>query len=377
VSPLRTRKAGTHGVPRKNILQLLPDAVVPSKDELAAYWRKVAREALKHLGHRPLKLVRHVNGITFYHKGPLPPVPPSVHGLTVQKRDGGEGTRLWVDDLDGLLGLVEIGAVELHPWNATVDDIEHKRDPRAARPSSAARRPAASPARRPGQAQAASRRRKAPSRMSQRRDATRETPPPPSRHPPNIVTQCVSPAGLHAQRLGQRGSRTLKKFTRFGTLAGTGAGNGQHVRDLDPSGGVGAPESPSTTERALAGLDVVYLEDEFLINMSITQVLEEMGCTVRACVDMNRCFAAIEEKLPDLAVLDVNIHGQTSFEVADLLIDLGVPLLFVTGYEFPDANGRFKTYPLCQKPCTAADLRRAMLGALQHSQASDGVRLTA
>jgi bifunctional non-homologous end joining protein LigD len=25
----------------------------------------------------------------------------------------------------GLLGLVEMGAVELHPWNATVDDIEH------------------------------------------------------------------------------------------------------------------------------------------------------------------------------------------------------------------------------------------------------------
>jgi bifunctional non-homologous end joining protein LigD len=32
---------------------------------------------------------------------------------------------LWVDDLEGLLGLVEIGVVELHPWNATVDDIEH------------------------------------------------------------------------------------------------------------------------------------------------------------------------------------------------------------------------------------------------------------
>ena len=32
--------------------------------------------------------------------------------------------RVWVDDLAGLLGLVEMGVVELHPWNATVDDIE-------------------------------------------------------------------------------------------------------------------------------------------------------------------------------------------------------------------------------------------------------------
>jgi bifunctional non-homologous end joining protein LigD len=30
-----------------------------------------------------------------------------------------------VDSLEGLLGLVEIGVVEVHPWNATVDDIEH------------------------------------------------------------------------------------------------------------------------------------------------------------------------------------------------------------------------------------------------------------
>jgi bifunctional non-homologous end joining protein LigD len=68
--------------------------------------------------------VRHVRGTTFYHRGPLSPIPRSVHQLKVAKREGGEGTRLWVDDLDGLLGLVEIGAIELHPWNATVDHIE-------------------------------------------------------------------------------------------------------------------------------------------------------------------------------------------------------------------------------------------------------------
>lgn len=112
------------GVPRENILQLLPDAVVPSKQELEAYWRKVAKRALEHLASRPLKLVRHTHSTTFYHKGPLPPIPSAVKRLRIQKREGGEGIRLWVDDLEGLLGLVDIGAVELHPWNARVDDIE-------------------------------------------------------------------------------------------------------------------------------------------------------------------------------------------------------------------------------------------------------------
>lgn len=72
----------------------------------------------------PLKLLRHVRGTMFYHKGPLPTVPRAVHQLKITKRSGGEGTRLWIEDLEGLLGLTQIDAVELHPWNATIDDIE-------------------------------------------------------------------------------------------------------------------------------------------------------------------------------------------------------------------------------------------------------------
>jgi bifunctional non-homologous end joining protein LigD len=122
----RPHKHHSHvGVPRENILQLLPDAVVPSKEVLRAYWRKVGKRALQYLGRRPLKLVRQTHSTTFYHKGRLPPIPSSVRQLKIEKREGGEGTRLWVDSIDGLLGLVEIGAVELHPWNAAVDDIEH------------------------------------------------------------------------------------------------------------------------------------------------------------------------------------------------------------------------------------------------------------
>jgi hypothetical protein len=55
-------RQGARGVPRENILQLLPDAVAPSNEELAAYWRKVAKRALPFLGRRPLKLVRHTRG---------------------------------------------------------------------------------------------------------------------------------------------------------------------------------------------------------------------------------------------------------------------------------------------------------------------------
>jgi bifunctional non-homologous end joining protein LigD len=122
--PPLTRRSRA-GVPPENILQLLPDAVVPSKEQLREYWRRIGSVALRYVGRRPLKLVRHTRGTTFYHRGPLPPVPLAVHQLRTVKREGGEGVRLWVDSIEGLLGLVEIGVVEIHPWNAVVDDTEH------------------------------------------------------------------------------------------------------------------------------------------------------------------------------------------------------------------------------------------------------------
>ena len=126
VARLRSRdKQVRTAVPRENILQLLPNAVAPSNEQLSAYWKKVWKRALVYLGHRPLKLVRCVNGTIFYHKSRLPPVVEAVHHLVIKKREGGTGVRLWIDSLEGLLGLVEIGAIELHTWNATVGDIEH------------------------------------------------------------------------------------------------------------------------------------------------------------------------------------------------------------------------------------------------------------
>jgi bifunctional non-homologous end joining protein LigD len=72
---------------------------VPSREELCAYWGTVADDAFVYLGRRPLKLVRHVKGTTFYHIGPLPEIPPAVNQLRLEKRKGGTGMRLWVEDL--------------------------------------------------------------------------------------------------------------------------------------------------------------------------------------------------------------------------------------------------------------------------------------
>jgi bifunctional non-homologous end joining protein LigD len=64
----------------------------PLRSDDSRYWAKVWKRALPHLGRRPLKLVRHVRGTTFYHKGKLPPVPEAVHRLTKAAKAHGSGS---------------------------------------------------------------------------------------------------------------------------------------------------------------------------------------------------------------------------------------------------------------------------------------------
>lgn len=108
-----------------SVQRQLPDAIVPGKDELRAYWRKAGKRALQYLAGRPLTLVRHVGGVTFFHTKRLPQLPAPVHSMHFEKREGGEGVRAYVTNVQGFLGLIDMDVVELHPWNDKVDDIEH------------------------------------------------------------------------------------------------------------------------------------------------------------------------------------------------------------------------------------------------------------
>jgi bifunctional non-homologous end joining protein LigD len=94
-----------------------------TKQDLAAYWERVAPQALPGLARRPLAIVRCPEGIAgehFFQK--------SGHGhLAAQIREGqGDGSPyLAIDDLAGLIALAQISAIELHAWGATEADPTH------------------------------------------------------------------------------------------------------------------------------------------------------------------------------------------------------------------------------------------------------------
>lgn len=86
----------------------------------------------------------------------------------------------------------------------------------------------------------------------------------------------------------------------------------------------------------LAGKTILLVEDEMLIMMLAEDYLHQLGCTsILVAGTTRQALEAIADHDIDAAMLDMNLHGETSDAVADALSDKGVPFLFVTGYVGP------------------------------------------
>ncbi len=99
---------------------LYPEAGV-TKLSLAQYYARVAERILPFVADRPLSLVRCPNGPAdgqcFYQKHRTATMPEQVHGVVVP---GGDEAHpfITIHDKAGLIALVQMGALELHPWGS-------------------------------------------------------------------------------------------------------------------------------------------------------------------------------------------------------------------------------------------------------------------
>ena len=96
-----------------------------TKQQLAEYYTAVWDYMAPHLVRRPLALLRcpeGVDGQCFFQKH-------AASGLISERirrqRDSHGEELIYIDDLDGLLTLVQAGVLEIHVWGSTIDDVEH------------------------------------------------------------------------------------------------------------------------------------------------------------------------------------------------------------------------------------------------------------
>ena len=96
-----------------------------TKGDLAAFYRDIASFILPGLINRPLMLLRCPEGEAgecFFQKHITHTFPSAVH----EADDPAEKQRwIYIDSLEGLLGLVQMNAIEYHVWGTKVGDLDH------------------------------------------------------------------------------------------------------------------------------------------------------------------------------------------------------------------------------------------------------------
>ncbi|MWJ27470.1 DNA ligase D [Halomonas sp. ZH2S] len=98
-----------------------------TKLDLARFYEDIQDWILPHLARRPLSLVRCPQGRTdecFFQKHPRSAIPDNVPRIEIPEK-GGSADYLYVESAADLVGLVQAGALEIHPWGSHIDDVEH------------------------------------------------------------------------------------------------------------------------------------------------------------------------------------------------------------------------------------------------------------
>ncbi len=133
-SHLSFREGSTGNSPERYQVRLThPDKQIDAaskltKQQLADYYSAVADAMLPHIADRPLSIVRCPQGSTgpcFFQKHLVEGLPPGIDGVMIQSRKGGEPEEyITLSTGEALVGLAQLGVLEIHPWGSTNSDLE-------------------------------------------------------------------------------------------------------------------------------------------------------------------------------------------------------------------------------------------------------------
>jgi CheY-like chemotaxis protein len=106
---------------------------------------------------------------------------------------------------------------------------------------------------------------------------------------------------------------------------------------------------------------VFLVEDEVLIRMMVTDMLEELGHTIVAeAGDLASALKLATSANFDFAILDVSLGRDNSTPVAAALHARGIPFAFASGYASEGVPEEFRTRPRLNKPFQLDQLERCI-----------------
>ena len=106
----------------------------------------------------------------------------------------------------------------------------------------------------------------------------------------------------------------------------------------------------------------LVVEDNMIIAMEAEELLRELGyddCHV--CGSVSSALRIIADRPISVALLDIDLGGETCEEIAMALQARGTPFIFASGYDgFPQLAEDLASVPVVTKPYTGSDIAAAI-----------------
>jgi chemotaxis family two-component system sensor kinase Cph1 len=114
---------------------------------------------------------------------------------------------------------------------------------------------------------------------------------------------------------------------------------------------------------------VLLVEDSGLVALQLQSMLEEEGCKVVGPASrVASAYRLATNEDIDAAVLDVDLDGTPSWDVADALMARSIPFVLATGYSSDEAlPERFRSVPELLKPFSTGGFKAALRDLLKAS----------
>jgi CheY-like chemotaxis protein len=109
---------------------------------------------------------------------------------------------------------------------------------------------------------------------------------------------------------------------------------------------------PPARSTLLYQVSVLIVEDEPFIALDLAESVEKArGKVIGPAGSVREALVLIEQNLMQVAILDVNLSDGDVTPVTELLIEVGVPVIFYSGLALPAAlRERFPSVPAFKKP---------------------------
>jgi CheY-like chemotaxis protein len=111
--------------------------------------------------------------------------------------------------------------------------------------------------------------------------------------------------------------------------------------------------------RPLTGLRLLLVEDEAMIAMDMEDLISDLGAeVVGPFARLRDALHALKHEPIHGAVLDIHLDHETTFPLADALLERADPLIFVSGDADDSVPEKYRRLPRLRKPLDYAEFTR-------------------